>query len=55
MWGWGIRLTPRGWLFNVSGLDAVELTMTTGKHYRIGTYDPMGLARAIDRVIERRA
>jgi len=54
-WGWGIRLTPRGWLFNVSGLDAVELTMITGKHYRIGTNDPKGLARAIDRVIERRA
>ncbi len=24
-YGWGIRLTPHGWLFNVSGFDAVEL------------------------------
>src|SRR5687767_4721302 len=27
--GWGIRLTPHGWLWNVSGLDAVELTLET--------------------------
>ena len=27
IWGWGIRYTPHGWLFNVSGLDAVELTL----------------------------
>jgi energy-coupling factor transporter transmembrane protein EcfT len=24
-YGWGIRLTPHGWLFNVSGFDAVEM------------------------------
>ena len=24
-YGWGIRLTPHGWLYNVSGLDAVEI------------------------------
>jgi hypothetical protein len=46
-WGWGIRLTPRGWLFNVSGLDAVELTMANGRHYRIGTDEPEALAKII--------
>ncbi|MEA3470923.1 MAG: hypothetical protein U9R24_04325 [Thermodesulfobacteriota bacterium] len=34
-YGWG--LTPRGWLFNISGLDAVELTLKSGRHFRIGT------------------
>jgi len=26
-WGWGIRLLPRGLLYNVFGLDTVELAM----------------------------
>ena len=26
-YGWGIRYTPRGWLFNVSGFSAIELQM----------------------------
>lgn len=47
IWGWGIRYTPHGWLFNVSGLSAVELTQTNGKRVRIGTDRPEELARAI--------
>lgn len=46
-YGWGIRLTPHGWLFNVSGLDAVEIRMAGGKQYRIGTDQPGELAAAI--------
>lgn len=46
-YGWGIRLTPHGWLYNVSGLDAVELTMREGKKVRIGTDVPEELERAI--------
>jgi len=46
-YGWGIRLTPHGWLWNVSGLDAVELTFTNGRKFRIGTDDPDGLLDAI--------
>ena len=30
-YGFGIRLTPHGWLFNVSGLDAVEIVMRSGR------------------------
>jgi hypothetical protein len=52
-YGWGIRLTPHGWLFNVSGLDAVELEMTDGKRYRIGTDQPAELLRAIEQVVGR--
>jgi hypothetical protein len=46
-YGWGIRWTPKGLLFNVSGLDAVELTMNDGKIYRIGTDEPQELTDII--------
>jgi hypothetical protein len=46
--GWGIRwMAGRYWLWNVSGLDAVELTLTSGKKIRIGTDEPETLVRAI--------
>lgn len=47
-YGWGIRLTPHGWLWNVAGLDAVELRLTDGKLFRIGTGDPEGLEGALE-------
>jgi len=47
-YGWGIRLTPRGWLWNVSGLDAVELELTDGSRFRIGTDEPTRLVQAIE-------
>jgi len=46
-YGWGIRLTPHGWMFNVSGLDAVELLLRDGRTFRIGTDEPKELAAAI--------
>lgn len=48
-YGWGVRLTPHGWLFNVSGFDAVELDLRNGRRFRIGTGDPQGLLAAIER------
>ena len=50
-YGWGIRFTPRGWLFNVSGFSAIELQMKNGKLFRIGTDDPDGFAQAIDEAL----
>ena len=50
-YGWGIRFTPRGWLFNVSGFSAIELQMTSGKRYRIGTDDPDNLAKALGKAL----
>ncbi|HWO23058.1 MAG TPA: hypothetical protein VNO30_30160 [Kofleriaceae bacterium] len=41
--GIGIRWIGSGWMFNVSGLDAVELTLDNGRRFRIGTNDPSGL------------
>ena len=47
VYGFGIRVYPGGWLYNVSGLDAVELQMKNGKKYRIGTDVPDELLRFI--------
>ncbi|MCB1163094.1 hypothetical protein KDL67_10445 [bacterium] len=46
--GWGIRRLPRGWMYNVTGLDSVELEMEDGHVYRIGTRRPRELAIAIE-------
>ncbi len=53
IWGWGIRYTPNGWLYNVSGLDAVELTLASGKMYRLGTDRPDELYRALRRRLDQ--
>jgi hypothetical protein len=49
LWGWGLRLTPRGWLWNVSGLDAVEFEMTNGSRFAVGTDEPRALIAALQR------
>ncbi len=46
--GWGIHLTPRGWLYNVSGLEAVEIELATGKFLRIGSDESDRLAHALE-------
>jgi len=46
-YGWGIHLTPCGWLYNVSGFDAVAITLRNGKKVALGTDDPYGLVTAI--------
>lgn len=50
-YGWGIRLTPHGWLFNVSGFDAIELQFVGGRKFRIGTDEPEALVKALRRVL----
>ncbi len=45
--GWGIRMAPGFRLYNVSGLDAVELRVGPNDIRRIGTDDPQGLAQAL--------
>ena len=47
--GWGIHLTPYGWLYNVSGFDAVAITLRNGRKVALGTDDPHGLVDAIRR------
>ncbi len=48
-YGWGIRLWlwPRMVIFNVSGFDAVEITMKDGEIFRIGTDEPKKLEQVI--------
>ena len=45
--GWGIRYMGDGWLFNVSGLRAVEVELKSGKKYRVGTDEPERLEAAL--------
>jgi hypothetical protein len=45
--GFGIRMRPGFRLYNVSGLDAVELQLKSGEVRRIGTDDAPGLAAAL--------
>ena len=48
-YGLGIRWIPGGTLWNVWGLDAVELRLSSGRVFRIGTDDVEGLMAAIAR------
>lgn len=51
--GWGIRITTRGWLFNVSGLGAVIVGLTNGKQFLVGSDEPARLADAINQSLGR--
>ena len=46
-YGWGIHLTPYGWLYNVSGRNAVAIALRDGRKIALGTDDPHGLTAAI--------
>jgi hypothetical protein len=46
--GWGIRFTPSGWVYNVSGRKAVQLRLASGKRFTIGTDEPEALLAAIE-------
>lgn len=52
-YGFGIRLTPHGWLWNLDGLDAVELDLPGDRRFRIGTDEPGALQQALQRSIDR--
>jgi hypothetical protein len=47
-YGFGIHRTPRGWLYNVSGLDAVEISLRDGRILRLGTDEPGELVNALN-------
>ena len=48
-YGWGIRVWfwPYMWIYNVSGFDAVEISLKNRKVYRIGTDIPEELEREL--------
>ena len=45
--GWGIHFTRRGWLYNVSGSEAVWIRLASGKQFVLGTDEPAELVAAI--------
>ncbi len=49
-YGWGIHMIPGGWIWNVSGQEAVELLLGEGRVLRVGTDEPEALSRAIAEV-----
>ena len=46
--GLGIRVTPRGWLYTVSGGPAVEITPRGKPAFRLGTPGPDAVIAAIE-------
>jgi hypothetical protein len=56
IYGIGIHMTSSGWLYNVSGSYAVELTFKNRKsRVRIGTGKPEEIAKAVNERIDNRA
>ena len=46
--GFGIRKIRGGWLYNVSGFDAIEIQLKNERKYRIGTNQPKELLSAVE-------
>ena len=53
-YGWGIRSTPDGMVFRVSGFHAIQIKLKTGKKFLIGTDVPQELEEAIRQAISYR-
>ncbi len=47
--GWGVHRTRRGWLYNVSGYDAVLIRRRDDSSLLVGTDEPRRLKAAIER------
>jgi hypothetical protein len=50
--GWGVRVIPQGRLYNVGGLDAVELEMDNGRVVRVGTDQPDALLAVVSAALD---
>jgi hypothetical protein len=53
--GWGIHLSRFGWLYNISGYDAVAIRMKNGQHFALGTDESQALSDAIRSASEAEA
>jgi hypothetical protein len=51
--GWGIHLTSRGWLYNVSGFQAVAIRLKTGKQFLLGSDEPEKLVKVLGEEVNR--
>lgn len=52
-YGWGIRYTFPGWLYNVSGQKAVELDIRGEDPVRIGTDEPDVLKQVLEHALQK--
>ena len=50
--GFGIRKIRGGWLYNVSGFDAIEIQLKNERKYRIGTDQPKELLVVVESVLK---
>jgi hypothetical protein len=54
LYGWGIRMIPDGWLYNVTGLKAIELSFKQSpKKIRIGTNLPEEIAAYVNQLLDK--
>lgn len=52
LYGYGIRFIGSGWLYNVSGTDAILIQFKNGKKIRIGTDDQENLYNILSQQLE---
>ncbi|MGA3038467.1 MAG: hypothetical protein ABSE64_13395 [Vulcanimicrobiaceae bacterium] len=45
--GWGVHLTWHGWLWNVSGFNAVQIVLRSGTRFAVGTPEPQAVIDAV--------
>lgn len=50
--GWGVRLTRRGWLYNIAGFDALLIRRRNGKTFLLGSDEPRRLKGAIESAMD---
>jgi hypothetical protein len=50
--GWGVHLTRNGWLYNVSGFGAVQVTLRSGKTFLLGSDEPEELCSALQHAMD---
>ena len=50
--GYGIRFVGKGWLYNVSGHDRIELHFHTGKVVYLGTDDASNLYSTLSEILD---
>ncbi len=53
--GWGVHRTRNGWLYNVSGFGAVQVTLRSGKTFLLGSDEPEQLCSALQRAMQSTA
>lgn len=54
-YGLGIRYISSGWLYTVSGTDAIQLGLKDGSKINLGTNDPDNLVKAIKSLLARQS